>query len=435
MRKDTYRETGYPGIKQRISDNKYIVVIDYGRQMRMNPKTGLMEMKQAKTTKIVSTLKEAKALQGENNKVKKGNKVSKVADKIPFNRVLAEYTAYYKDGWSDSYMMQKQSQAKRMQAFFGNRDVKTIDTLDIEKFYRWCSEVHAGFPKPLSNNSIQKLHTHLYDIWKYMKKNPSKYGVRENVVVDAEYGAIEKFEAQILTAEQVNYMIQYAINNEKDYSIFALIGLPVLAGLRRGELCGIRWRNLDYEKKLIDVEYQRCQISTGSIEKVPKGGNDNGKSREERKQRYAALPDSLITLLDYIKTQQKEFLRRDVTPDDYVYMTKVNLVNSYLPHPGKVSRKFMEFQKRMNGVRKLAGMDPIPYVRLHDLRHTFISLCLNGGINQFQVAANCGHNFSGKGNCTTVSVYWHDDDNRDDIIRFIDQTVTADLKILDMSEY
>lgn len=50
-------QTGYPGIKQRISDNKYIVVIDYGRQMRMNPKTGLMEMKQAKTTKIISTLK------------------------------------------------------------------------------------------------------------------------------------------------------------------------------------------------------------------------------------------------------------------------------------------------------------------------------------------------------------------------------------------
>ena len=71
MKKELYKETGYPGIKQRISDNMYIVTIDLGRQLRLNKKTGLMEMKQAKTTKHVTTLKEAKALLGKNNKVKK----------------------------------------------------------------------------------------------------------------------------------------------------------------------------------------------------------------------------------------------------------------------------------------------------------------------------------------------------------------------------
>lgn len=47
MKKELYKETGYPGIKQRISDNMYIVTIDLGRQLRLNKKTGLMEMKQA----------------------------------------------------------------------------------------------------------------------------------------------------------------------------------------------------------------------------------------------------------------------------------------------------------------------------------------------------------------------------------------------------
>ena len=435
MKKELYKETGYPGIKQRISDNMYIVTIDLGRQLRLNKKTGLMEMKQAKTTKHVTTLKEAKALLGKNNKEKKERKVTEVAEKVPFIRALAEYTAHYKENWSDSYMMQKQSQAKRMQTYFGNRDVKSIDTLDIEEFFKWCRSPQPGFPQPLSNNSIQKIRTHLYDLWKYMKKNQKKYGIRENVVLDAEVGDIKKFEATILNAEQVNYMIQYAINNEKDYSTLALIGLPLLSGLRRGELCGVKWKNLDFEKRLIDVEYQRCQISTGSLEKVPKGGKDDGNSREERKQRYAALPDSLAILLGYIKDQQAVYLRRKVTPEDYIYMTKVNLVNGYLPHPGKLSRKFSEFQNRMNKVREKAGLEPIPQVRLHDLRHTFISLCLNGGVNQFQVSANCGHTFSGKGNSITVSVYWHDDNNREDIITFIDKMITAKLEILDMSEY
>lgn len=36
MKKELYKETGYPGIKQRISDNMYIVTIDLGRQLRLN---------------------------------------------------------------------------------------------------------------------------------------------------------------------------------------------------------------------------------------------------------------------------------------------------------------------------------------------------------------------------------------------------------------
>ncbi len=431
-KKDTYRETGYPGIKQRISDGKYIVTIDLGRQLRMNKKTGEMEMRQVKTTRYPATLKEAKALIGANNKAKQKSKTTGITNKVPFKRTLKEYTDFYKDGWSDSYAGQKQAQAKRMQAYFGSRDVRSISTLDIEEFFKWCREPQQGFPHPLGNNSIQKIRTHLLDLWKYMKKNPGKYGVKENVVIDSDYGDISRFEATILNAEQINYFLEYCVKNEKDYSTFAMLGLPVLTGLRRGELCGIRWRNVDFEKKLIDVEYQRVQISTGSIEKVPKGGKDNGRSREERKQRYAALPGCLAKLLLDIWDQQTDLLDREPEPDEFVFMTKVNLVNNYLPHPGKVSRRFSELQNRMNVVRKKAGLEPIPHVRLHDLRHTFISLCLNGGVNEFQVSANCGHEYDSKGNSTTVATYWHDDGNRDEIIAFIDKTITAKLKIPDM---
>ena len=110
-----------------------------------------------------------------------------------------------------------------------------------------------------------------------------QYDVKENVVADAEYGEIEKFEATILTADQVNDLIRHCVLNEKDYSTFAMVGLPVLSGLRRGELCGLRWKDVDFKNKRIDVANQRVQISTGSIEKVPipersAGGSLNCKS-------------------------------------------------------------------------------------------------------------------------------------------------------------
>ena len=367
MKKDTYVDTGTPGIKQNVITKKYVVSLDFGRQLRMNKKTGRMEMKQIKTTRTVSTMKEAKAIQGKNNALKKTRRTTGITRKIAFDQVLDEYTEYYKSTWSDSYMMQKQSQAKRMKAYFSDRDVRTIDTLDIEKFFAGCKESQPGFEYPLSNNSIQKIRTHLKDFWIYMKKNQNRYGITENVVLDADYGEVQVFKGNILNAEQVNYMLQFAINYEADYSVWSMIGFTVLTGMRRGELCGIKWRNIDFENRLIDVEYQRCQISTGSIEKVPKKGNDDGHTREERKQRYAALPDILVQMLEHIKAQQEEYLQRSVKPDDYIYMTKENLVRGYLPHPGKVSRRFSEFLNRVNKARGKDGLEPLPYIGIETL--------------------------------------------------------------------
>lgn len=58
-----------------------------------------------------------------------------------------------------------------------------------------------------------------------MKKNQNKYGVTENVVVDADYGEVQIFKGNILTAGQVNYMLQYAIDHENDYSVWSMIVL------------------------------------------------------------------------------------------------------------------------------------------------------------------------------------------------------------------
>ena len=131
-RKDEYRATDRPGIKQRIKDGKYLVVIDLGRQPRLDKKTGEIVLTQCKTQKIFDTLKEAKAYQGANDAVKKENKVTKVAGKVTFHQAIADYNAKYSSGWGYSYAAQKANQVRRMIAYFGDTDVRKIDTLAIE---------------------------------------------------------------------------------------------------------------------------------------------------------------------------------------------------------------------------------------------------------------------------------------------------------------
>ena len=208
---------------------------------------------------------------------------------------------------------------------------------------------------------------------------------------------------------------------EKDYSTFALLAIPALAGLRRGELCGLRWCDIDFEKKLIDIQQQRCQAGSEIIIKVPKMGSENGRDRYERRQRYAALPDVLAELLLHVREQQTSVLERLPEPQELVYRTKMNLVRGELPRPGKVSKRFDELLERCNKVRKNNGLEPIPSVRLHDLRHTFISMCINGGVDHLKVSAACGHRNEDRHMSTTLKVYWHDDQDRTDIINFIDK--------------
>lgn len=433
-RKDEYKPTDIPGIKQRIKDGKYLVVIDLGRQPKLDKKTGQMVLKQCKTQKIFDTLKAAKAYQGENNRTKAQQKVSKVAGKVSFRDAIADYNAKYSKGWGASYTAQKKNQERRMIAYFGDTDVRKIDTLAIEAYFEWCRTPNAIYKTALSNNTIEKHKTHLSDLWKFMKKG-KKYGITENVVIDADVGDIERFEATTLSIDQVKYLLNYAIRCEKDYSVFCLLAIPALSGLRRGELCGLKWKDINFDNKLIDVARQRMQAGSGTIEKVPKMGDDNGKNRFEKRQRYSALPDVLADLLKLVQKQQTEIMGFEPNPEDYVYRTKMNMVKGDLPRPGKVSKRFAELLQRCNKVRQNNNLEPIPIIRLHDLRHTFISICINGGVSQLQVSANCGHRNEDRHMSTTIKVYWHDNEDRTEIREFIDQTF-GDIELIppDLSE-
>ncbi len=186
MRKEEVRETGIAGIKQRIKDGKYIVSLDLGREIITDPKTGKRKEKQKKTTKVVNTLKEAKAILGENNAAKRHKKLTGATGKVYIENVIKDYKEKYYDSdkhWSDSYKQQKNSQHTHFINYFGNMDLKRVDTAEIENYFLYCQN-----DLDLCTNTIQKHKCHLIDLWKFMKKNFSKYGINENVVLDADIG-------------------------------------------------------------------------------------------------------------------------------------------------------------------------------------------------------------------------------------------------------
>jgi integrase len=138
-----------------------------------------------------------------------------------------------------------------------------------------------------------------------------------------------------------------------------IILIAAFAGLRRGELIALHWGDVDLVKrKLIvrrSVSAERELIST-----------------KTRRSREVPIPDQAEAALKRLRT------RMDFTgPDDYVFANRLGrrLDPSAL-------------RQRFERARDASGLEPL---RLHDLRHTYGSLLVAGGIDLVSVKTAMGH--------------------------------------------
>jgi integrase len=141
-----------------------------------------------------------------------------------------------------------------------------------------------------------------------------------------------------------------------------LVRVAAYAGLRRGELVALRWRDVDFVRRKIVV---RRAVSANVDTK-------STKSTKSRRAREVPLPDQAAGALDRL-SQRGDF----TSPDDYVF---ANRLGRRLD--GSAVRRRVE---RARDAMRLRPM------RFHDLRHTYGSLLVAGGVDLASVKAAMGH--------------------------------------------
>ncbi|MBV9820366.1 MAG: tyrosine-type recombinase/integrase [Solirubrobacterales bacterium] len=149
-----------------------------------------------------------------------------------------------------------------------------------------------------------------------------------------------------------------------------LIRVAAYTGLRRGELIALRWADIDFTGHKLTV---RRAISAG-VEAA---------STKSRRAREVPLPDQAGGALDRL-SRRSEF----VGPDEYVF---ANRLGRRLD-PTALRRRFER-------ARNAAGLPPL---RFHDLRHTYGSLLVAGGVDLQSAKAAMGHS-----RITTTERYLH----------------------------
>ena len=274
---------------------------------------------------------------------------------------IEETTAYGYRGMIENYLKPQ----------LGEIRLQKLTARDIQQYYTWLMD-----EKELSPNTVIKHHNLLTNTLnaaerqEYITKNPMRAVSPPKK---------RQREAKFYTSEQLGTLLDKAVGTRLELPVYICAYL----GLRRGELCGLRWSDVDLEHQTITIENTRTQAGKKEIEKGTKTASST---------RTLYLPDTLCDMLKAAKENQQACraeYKNAYDDNDYV----VVMEDGRPFRPNYLSELFGKF---------LADND-LPKIVLHELRHTFASLSNQAGIPAYNIGKALGHSTP----ATTQKIYTH----------------------------
>ena len=159
-------------------------------------------------------------------------------------------------------------------------------------------------------------------------------------------------------------------------------------GLRRGEVCGLRWGDIDMRNRLMTVRRAIGEAAGGDYEKAPK--NDGSA-------RTIVVPAGLITVFEKRLARMRADLLAagiETEPEEITSLYVIGSIDGSYKSPNKLGKEWAAFAENHG----LKSIDPVTgnsrTCRFHDLRHTFATLAANketGQVGIKSVAESMGH--------------------------------------------
>ena len=257
--------------------------------------------------------------------------------------------------------------------YIGKVKLNKLTTLQIQKLYnrlltdgRFDRPEAKDQPKGLSSKTVRNIHTVIHSdcekaiMERLLAVNPTK-GRR--------LPKKERTEMKVLPPEKLADFFREA----KETGVFELYYLDLSTGLRRGELLGLKWSDINFENRTLEVKRQIQRVNGVIQETAPKTHNAY---------RKILLPAETVEILKAYKEQQEG-------KSEYVF-----------PSPTGGIMEPDCARKMLKRVLQRAGLDEL---RFHDLRHTFATLALQNGVDVKTLSGILGHYSAG----FTLDTYAH----------------------------
>lgn len=189
----------------------------------------------------------------------------------------------------------------------------------------------------------------------------------------------ERYQSSYYTAEQLHTLFD-AI---RDDSLYPLVKITALYGLRRSELLGLKWDSVDFERKTLTIKHTVSKV-TQTVEK------DTTKTASSHRS-FPLLPEAEAIFQEARESQAENhrLFGREYHPSEYIFTWP----DGRLIPPDHVTKKFS----------KLLRENDLPHIRFHELRHSCASLLINEGFTLKDIQEWMGH----ADIQTTANIYGH----------------------------
>ena len=275
------------------------------------------------------------------------------------------------DKWLDEYMIfairestldsYRNITKNHVKKHIGHKPLSSLTTADIQRFYNKIKKEGRMKPKrdgsyELADSMVRKIHMMLHEALdtavreRLIAKNPTN----GTTIPKTNYP-----EKQILGDEQLETFLE-EIKKEEYWCDFFYV--EVMVGLRRGEICGLKWSDIDFSANKLRVE-RSVGIKKG-------GGISIGETKTNTGIRTIIMPPSVS---DVLQRRKQKAISAWVFP---------SFLNPEQPiHPEAAYRKLKVILKHAE----------LPMIRFHDLRHTFATHAMKGGVDAKTLSGILGH--------------------------------------------
>lgn len=209
--------------------------------------------------------------------------------------------------------------------------------------------------------------------------------IKEHPVRDLELPKNRKKPMTIWTEKDIVTFLSFGEDIKKRGKYYVAVLMALFTGMRKGEILGLPWDNVDLENKIIHVK-QILESNGRKIKLTTKTGI------------FRQIPFDDVLKEELIR--HKEFQKKD-SPNN-----PLNLV--FCTRTGKTVVENTVNDVLNNYCKKLK----LPRIRVHDTRHSHITMCIHLGANVKQVQERAGHTKASM----TLDIYSHEFPNQQQFI-------------------
>ena len=253
----------------------------------------------------------------------------------------------------------------------GDIPIEKLTSLQLQKFYRLLL-TEGRIPRIESEKQPKGLSAKTVRNINQVISSAMDMAVRHKLILTnptegCELPKVEHREMKTLPAEQLGAFLREA----KESGVYELYYLDLATGLRRGELLGLKWEDVDLQNGIIHVRRQVARVD-GEVKELP--------LKTKNSYRNISISQDAVAMLEEMEAHRSS---------DYVFPSSTG---------GPISPDSVN--NMLHRVLKRAGL---PSIRFHDLRHTFATLALQNGVDIKTVSGMLGHFSAG----FTLDTYAH----------------------------